>query len=157
VDQVFDRDRFPGSFGPNEMELLLNLVWLLLALPAYCLWHNSRDSRKSGGPSPVQCLLALSCALVLLFPVVSATDDLHAMRAEMEESSKRSLRQAGGEKSSVGDSRWHNLPAAVAAFAMLAPLRKTWRLLHVPPLFFAVAASAVHSGRAPPVAVSSSL
>ncbi|HEY4905485.1 MAG TPA: hypothetical protein VIH89_18545 [Candidatus Sulfotelmatobacter sp.] len=139
------------------MELLLNLVWLLLALPAYCLWRNSRDSRKSGSPSPFQCLLALGCALVLLFPVVSATDDLHAMRAEMEESSKRSIRQAGGEKSSVGDSRWHNPPAAVAAFATLAPLCKTWRLFHVPQLFFAVAASAVHSGRAPPVAVSSSL
>jgi len=49
-------------------------------------------------------LSALGCALVLLFPVISATDDMHAMRAEMEESSpgKRGICQAAGEKACAG-------------------------------------------------------
>lgn len=75
------------------MELLLNLAWLLLAFPAYWLWREGRTAQKSS----LQCLLSLACLLVILFPVISATDDLQAMRTEMEESSasKRTLRQSG--------------------------------------------------------------
>jgi hypothetical protein len=110
------------------MELLLNLTWLLLALPAYWLWRRSFHTRALGKLGSLQCLLALACLLVLLFPVISATDDLHAMRTEMEESSpgKRSARQVAGEKSSVWHSRWQTLPAvaaAPAAFALLVESR----------------------------------
>jgi len=104
------------------MELLLNLAWLLLALPAYWLWQRSFHTRAQGRLGSLQCLLALGCLLVLLFPVISATDDLHAMRAEMEESSpgKRSARQSAGEKTSIWHSRWQTLPAVVAAQASFA-------------------------------------
>ena len=34
-------------------------------------------------------LIALACVVVLLFPVVSASDDLHPTQAVMEEASKR--------------------------------------------------------------------
>ena len=88
------------------MELLLNLAWLLLALPAFGLWRASRtgDGHKF---TSLQCLLALGCMLVVLFPVVSATDDLRAMRAEMEESpgSNRSIGQSGGERPSASKSQ----------------------------------------------------
>ena len=102
------------------MELLLNLVWVLLALPAYWLWRRSAGSTASR-PSPLQCLLALGCALVLLFPVISATDDLHAMRAEMEESasSKRTVRQAASEKGSAWVNRLQGPPAFVASATWL--------------------------------------
>ena len=85
------------------MELLLNLAWLLLALPAFWLWRGSRTARAAASSAPLQCLLALACMLVILFPVVSATDDLRAMRTEMEESpaSKRAIRQASHDKTSV--------------------------------------------------------
>ena len=70
-------------------------------------------------------MLALSCALVVLFPVISASDDLRAMRTEMEESSasKRSIRQSAGEKSSPWNSPPHPVPAIVPAFfsASLSP------------------------------------
>ncbi len=82
------------------MELLLNLVWLMLALPAIWLWrHGPVRPRRL---DHLRSVLLLSCLLVLLFPVISATDDLHAMRAEMEESSlsKRMVKQSAGEKSS---------------------------------------------------------
>jgi hypothetical protein len=133
------------------MELLLNLLWLLLALPAYCLWQNARIERTRGNSSPFQCFLALGCVLVLLFPVISATDDLHAMRAEMEESSKRSLRQAVNDKSSAGQSRWHSPAATVAAFAAIVPLSHNWRELRVPSFLFTSAPFAMRAGRAPPI------
>ena len=80
------------------LELTLNLIWVLLALPAYVLWRSKGPrSRSFGG------LLVLGCCLVLLFPVISATDDLHAMRPEIEESGlgKRSSRHSITSKASV--------------------------------------------------------
>jgi hypothetical protein len=103
------------------MELLLNLAWVLLALPAYWLWRRDAGSR---GVSALQGVLALGCALVLLFPVISASDDLHAMRAEMEDSSisKRTVQQAGSEKNSAWVNWLQGAPAVVAsAVRLVAP------------------------------------
>lgn len=53
------------------MELLLNIFWLLIGAGAFgiCIrqWRRGLPLR----------LCALVCVLVLLFPVISATDDLH--------------------------------------------------------------------------------
>jgi hypothetical protein len=75
------------------MELVLNLCWLSLLLPAYLLWRQRTSSNGSISPArkPVASLVfacVIGCALVLLFPVISASDDLHAMRPEMEESER---------------------------------------------------------------------
>ena len=84
------------------MELLLNLLWLTLALPAIWMWRNqsvyAKDCRSFYRLRP---FVLFGCVLMLLFPVVSATDDLHAMRQEMEESSpsKRLVKQAVADKS----------------------------------------------------------
>jgi hypothetical protein len=67
------------------MELLLNLVWVMLAVPAFWLWRLAKNSPSTSKYSSY-CWLTLACILILLFPVVSATDDLQAMRPEMEES-----------------------------------------------------------------------
>ena len=103
------------------MELLLNLAWMLLALPAFWLWRRGGDARVARRVTALQCLLALGCAVVVLFPVISATDDLHAMRAEMEESasSKRTVRQAGSEKGSGWVNRLQGPPALVASATWL--------------------------------------
>ena len=74
----------------SRLELLLNLCWLLLLGPGTYLWLRQRRRAK-----PIfQFSVALACLLFLLFPVISATDDLHALRQEMEESSsnKRALK-----------------------------------------------------------------
>ena len=78
------------------MELFLNVLWLMLALPAVWLWHHVPARLGNRRVGAGRTLLLLGCVLVLLFPVVSATDDLHAMRQEMEEStlSKRTVRPA---------------------------------------------------------------
>jgi hypothetical protein len=92
-----------------HMELLLNLVWLTLALPAIWIWQHgpARPGHSRDHSRLCSCLL-LTCVLVLLFPVVSASDDLHPMRAEMEESSpfKRAVKQA----SSNGSATWLSNP-----------------------------------------------
>lgn len=90
------------------MELLLNLFWLTLALPALWLWR--RESVFAQGCrrfDRVRSCLLLSCVLMLLFPVVSATDDLHALGQEMEESSssKRLVKPAASDKSTTGLSK----------------------------------------------------
>ena len=70
------------------MELLLNLVWVLLAFPAFWVWRVAKD-RPGPGQQSRYCWLTLACILILLFPVVSATDDLQALRPEMEEASSQ--------------------------------------------------------------------
>jgi hypothetical protein len=130
------------------MELLLNLAWLLLALPAYWLWR-----RRAPKVTSLQCLLALACGLVLLFPVISASDDLHAMRAEMEDSSinKRTVRAAGSETNSAWVNRLQGSPAALAsAVGLVAP---EVRLLEICVTCVSPLArpSVFHGGRAPPL------
>ncbi|MFZ0542893.1 MAG: hypothetical protein WBQ87_17640 [Candidatus Sulfotelmatobacter sp.] len=134
------------------MELLLNLAWLLLALPAYWLWRRDADLRAARWVTSLQCLLALGCALVLLFPVISASDDLHAMRAEMEDSSisKRAVRQAGSDRNSAWANRLQGPSAVVASAVRLAPPEV--RLLDVSVACVSPLARpcVFHGGRAPP-------
>jgi hypothetical protein len=134
------------------MELLLNLAWMLLALPAYWLWRRDAGARVERRISPLQCLLALGCVLVLLFPVISASDDLHAMRAEMEESatSKRTVRQAGCDKSSAWVNRLQG-PPALAESAAWQVVQEVGRLEDSVVRLAPVARPrVVHAGRAPP-------
>src|SRR5271155_2440662 len=130
------------------MELLLNLAWMLLALPAYWLWRRGAGSR---GVSALQGLLALGCVLVLLFPVISASDDLHAMRAEMEDSSisKRTVRQAGNEKNSAWVNRLQGPPAAVASAVLLAAPEAGPLEVSVTRLVPLARPCVFHGGRAP--------
>lgn len=134
------------------MELLLNLTWLLLAMPAYWLWRQRASTRQL---SSVQCLLALGCMLVILFPVISASDDLVAMRTEMEESpvSKRSLHQGGGDKTPIWNAHWHGLGALAASAPSFVPNNDRWLQLSSSISFTPVAPALVRNGRAPPRAL----
>jgi hypothetical protein len=130
------------------MELLLNLAWLLLVVPGYWLWRRRPYSRHA---SSRQCLLALSCVFVLLFPVISASDDLHAMRAEMEDPSscKRVVRTAG-DKHAAGVNRLQGVPGFVISTFVL-PVPEPGELqVSVPILSNATRVPVRYSGRAPP-------
>ena len=86
------------------MELLLNFLWLMLALPAVLVWRqHSVSTRSSARRSHSRSFVLLGCLLALLFPVVSASDDLHPISAEIEESgpSKRTIKQSPVVKSPV--------------------------------------------------------
>lgn len=76
------------------METLLNLAWLMLLLPAYAMWR-----RRGKSASSANVLLCLACLLLILFPVISVSDDLSLMRAEMEDASglERQVSDAAGK------------------------------------------------------------
>jgi hypothetical protein len=104
------------------MELLLNLLWLTLALPALWMWRReSVDSRNCRCFARIRPLVLFGCVLMLLFPVVSVTDDLHALRQEMEESSpsKRMVKPAAGDKSVARMSNAGALPALISPVRFL--------------------------------------
>jgi hypothetical protein len=143
------------AFCLRNMELLLNLAWVLLALPAYWLWRRGDDARSRRGINSLQSLLALGCALVLLFPVISATDDLHAMRAEMEDSSisKRAVRQAASDKGSARIHWLQSPPATVTSTGWLAAPevgRFEVSIVHLSPVS---ARGVLRAGRAPPLSL----
>lgn len=134
------------------MELLLNLAWLLLALPA-CWLLLGRKRPHARASSPLQFLLVVGCLLVVLFPVISATDDLCAMRAECEESpaGKHSLRQGGHERLSA--SKWQAHPAVPAT--QISPARCDYSWLSQPasdPLIVS-ALGELLTARAPPSSI----
>jgi hypothetical protein len=133
------------------MELQLNLAWLLLTLPAYWLWRVSRATHATRKFRSLQCLLAIGCMLVVLFPVVSATDDLCAMRAEMEESpsSKRTVRLASNDKASAGKLQ---TPPALAwtPNRLLIVDNEDWHQLPALDLFTLAPPTIAQAGRAPP-------
>jgi len=132
------------------MELLLNLAWLLLAMPAFWLWHSYRSAPHRRKFTALQCLLALGCMLVILFPVVSATDDLRAMRNEIEESpaSKRTIRQASNDKISIF--KWQNPPALAAATTSFCVNDQGRQALPARGLSVPATPATVQAARAPP-------
>lgn len=98
------------------MELALNIFWLLLALGSYALWfpRDSRPGRKwrRRGESSL-ALVAFGCALVILFPVISLTDDLHAETAIVEDSkpSRMALKNARADLASSHSTKLTAPPA----------------------------------------------
>jgi hypothetical protein len=89
------------------MESLLNILWLLLLLPAIQIWRQGPTSaRISRRLQRARSFVLLCCILALLFPVVSATDDLRALQPEAEESvvAKHTVKQSANSKSLV----WSN-------------------------------------------------
>jgi hypothetical protein len=94
------------------MEQALNLLWLGLALAGFALLGSnlSRTAEHANRPpSHRQKMMAMSCALIILFFVVSMTDDLHNQEAFVEES--KLLRVMNGTGS----------PAMAAAHSAVAP------------------------------------
>lgn len=135
-----------------RMELLLNLAWLLLALPAYWLWRRGTGARNARRLTALQFLLTLACALVLLFPVISATDDVHAMRAEMEDSAvgERAVRPSGSEKASSWVNRVQGSPAILLATSWLPANEVRLFESRVAHISLSSRPCVLHAGRAPP-------
>src|SRR5579864_800407 len=83
-----------GSVSSRIMELTLNLVWAMIAAASYALLFrrlSNCDAGNARGLSRGQCIVALTCFLAILFPVISLTDDLHQMQATAEEASPSGL------------------------------------------------------------------
>jgi hypothetical protein len=109
------------------MELALNLVWVGVALLGFVLL-GANLSRATGlsarEASNRQKIIAMTCTVVILFFVISMTDDLHELQMAVEES-----------RSSRVTSEWAS-PTRVAAHAVVihafllffAPVRFSFNL-----------------------------
>src|SRR5271155_1871111 len=64
-----------------KMELVLNIAWALLATVMFGLWL--RHSPRTGADMRIQ-FAALAVLLLILFPVISVTDDLLAVQNPAE-------------------------------------------------------------------------
>jgi hypothetical protein len=68
------------------MESTLNLSWVMLAALMFCLWlqfapHIGPDQRFDGRRAQ---FVALAVLILILFPVISVTDDLQAIQNPAE-------------------------------------------------------------------------
>jgi hypothetical protein len=138
------------------MELFLNLCWLSLLVPAYLLWQERSFSASSErvpgsvGASPRVFLCVLSCVFVLLFPVISATDDLRAARPEMEES-ERAFRDANRCACS-SHALTHSAQLVQLSAASTSPdFTPTGIVLRFTPQTLVVFFTSAPAGRAPPL------
>lgn len=106
------------------MELTLNLFWLLLTVPALMLWRREGLGCRHSHRSCI-LLLSLGCLLILLFPVISASDDLRAMRMEAEDPVRgdtlRGLSAAGSSHSPGHESPVFALPPAQVFISLGTP------------------------------------
>ena len=103
------------------MELLLNLVWLALAVPALAICRRTSGFATAAfrnGRS--QSLVLAACFLMLVFPVVSASDDLSVLGMEMEESDSSHLTI---KKATGTISPWVSGPplVAIASIVLVRP------------------------------------
>ncbi len=96
--------------------------------------------------------LLFACVLLLLFPVVSATDDLHALRQEIEESgpSKRLVKPVSGDRSPVLFSGAGAMAAPNSVGLFGPTYRADGRVWVSPTLIPKAATFHKHSSRAPP-------
>ena|SRR5579871_3766922 len=97
------------------LELLLNIVWVLVVAGSLLFWRRFLSANEHCARRPVITLVALLCILVLLFPVISATDDLHVAEFAMEDSGRKVLRHLLPDTSS-------GIQESHAAFAPPVPL-----------------------------------
>ncbi len=63
------------------MEIFLNLAWTMLAIASFCLWM--RYDRRTGAQRRLS-MIALIMVLVILFPVISVSDDLWSIQNPAE-------------------------------------------------------------------------
>src|SRR5580704_416705 len=104
------------------MELLLSLVWLTLAVPVIVLcWRAPQTAWGSRKHQRSYFFVLTICLLALLFPVVSASDDLCAMQVEFEEAGGgRTTTKSAGSDSSSSHHQFSTV-AAVVCPASLGP------------------------------------
>src|SRR5262245_57845980 len=93
------------------MELLLNLVWLVVAVTSLTLggWQILRTAgRKEFRASKWHSLIALCCLLVILFFVISMTDDINDQQVASEECQSLGLLLRNGAQDSHAKHSHHS-------------------------------------------------
>ncbi len=78
----------PSILVTHKLELLLNIVWLVVAvgLGIGLSFHHRVRIHK---PTAFVVALAIVCIIFLLFPAISLSDDLHPVTYAIEDSARR--------------------------------------------------------------------
>jgi len=102
------------------MELALNLIWVCVAISGIGLLCGSlfrAAACPDRRPSNWRKIVAMSCALIILFFVISMTDDLHNQEIVVEENKSSRIVPVSGisELSAAG----HAIPAVFLVFSVL--------------------------------------
>ena len=147
LDGILDR--------AGNMETLLNLIWLVLALAGLWVW---RFHWLVSRPNPRARLyleaVAIGCALALLFPVISLTDDLHPEIVAVDASSgKRNacLMVAGVTRTPHVTSISSSHVALTAFRPVFGPAERNIAGIFLPPEnLHQIFAGGSRSGRSPP-------
>jgi hypothetical protein len=96
------------------MEVLLNILWLALCNLAVWYWLLRWQRDRQRRSMAVQ-FSTLACILVLLFPVISASDDLYAIQVPFEiTGAQKSSRASLSGKSSFPQLNHHARSGALA-------------------------------------------
>jgi hypothetical protein len=134
------------------MELGLNLFWLLLFMASLVWRQKSRWSRHQSKRSR-HSLVAMGCALAVLFPVISLTDNLHGEQAVLEDSSSRVLKKCSAIGISSHQTKLSTSPACLAVplcFSYCRPC--VGRVASAALTLLRPAVACVCDGRGPPTA-----
>ncbi len=138
------------------MELFFNLLWLLIALASFARWRRVVRTRRAvrGRVQAVLPCIALGCALAILFPTISVSDNLHPSLFVMEDgsSSRRAIAAvAGANHASLTHSGRASPPALLPGPALpfnFALLVQKLRAAHF--VSFPTALARTLPSRAPP-------
>lgn len=136
------------------MELFLNLFWILVAVASLFYYRRRLEATVPIRRLACHSGIALGCALAILFPVISLTDDLHAEQAVMEDSNgtRKSLKSAAAGDRSPGKVKFHRPPAELFSAALVRPLVAALGLATLPAFFIISKPSPTpFKGRAPPL------
>ena len=135
------------------MEVLLNSIWLAVAITAFLFWWTGKKQGtvRHRDHNRRYRFLALACALVLLFPIISLTDDLHAEQAAMEDSSRSVMKARNMLQGCLRAGSSSFLAAVTQApytAAVLHLFSGTVVMVETPVLCLTLVSS--HEGRSPP-------
>ncbi|MGD1103942.1 MAG: hypothetical protein ABSA59_17975 [Terriglobia bacterium] len=135
------------------MEVFLNSIWMLVAIGAILFWWTEEEqgALERREHNSRYRFLALACALVLLFPVISLTDDLHAEQAAMEDSSRSVMKARNLTQGCLRASRspfMAAVPNAPYSAAVLHLFSGAVILVETPLLSLTLISA--HEGRSPP-------
>lgn len=133
------------------MELLLNLLWVAMALIAFSVFAGTNNATSDLRKVPYRkALLALACILVLLFPFVSASDDLHPTQAVLEDATKRVQKAIAPYQQVQAGLSTAMLPSLLAIYLMFAlVVLRAWQPIACKANVIA-RERAPHDGRSPP-------
>jgi hypothetical protein len=136
------------------VETFLNLIWLLIALGAVAVWrYQWLPKRLAPRSHALPEFVALVCALALLFPSISLSDDLHPVIVAVDAASGKrngsAILARASQPNHAAPKAAPHAPALLGPGAALATIGAS-RLVVFDDDLHPAAASSDYHGRSPP-------